>query len=406
MAGAVTSKVLLREQNLSVVIYGLEPGGTEIQLLEILARLRGRGWQPTVFTLGRAGTLKGDYIKKGIHVVEPPEFGFLTLVSPVAARVVSLISGSFVVAIATRLTRRSLVIGILPAGSIVVALLSFMGRQSHYIVMRRNRNHYQDRHRVFGYVERWFNRRGGTAIGNSRRVAMDLLAEGVNATRIAVIPNGVDTERMASGVRNLARAEYGLADDEVAVLCVANLIGYKGHADLIAGIARARFPGRWRLLLAGRDDGIASDIAKQAQQLGIADRLLILGSVRDMPSLLAAADIGALVSHEEGFSNAVLEGMAAALPMLVSDVGGNAEAIGDGEAGIVVPPREPDKIAEALTRLAGDGALRNRLGNAGQKLARERYSFDVCVDAFESVCRSVSAGQAIPPNLQAERLVR
>jgi glycosyltransferase involved in cell wall biosynthesis len=92
--------------------------------------------------------------------------------------------------------------------------------------------------------------------------------------------------------------------------------------------------------------------------------------------LLASADIGFLVSHEEGFSNAVLEAMALGLPMIVTDVGGNAEAVNHHETGIVVPPADRNELARAIVTLAHNASLRSRYGAAG----RQRVSADFGVD--------------------------
>lgn len=91
-------------------------------------------------------------------------------------------------------------------------------------------------------------------------------------------------------------------------------------------------------------EGLASD-------LGIHKRVHFLGLRTDIADILSLADVSLLTSHQEGFSNAVLDGMAADLPMILTDVGGNAEAVLDGETGIVVPPHDPVSLAEAIDRM-------------------------------------------------------
>ena len=108
-----------------------------------------------------------------------------------------------------------------------------------------------------------------------------------------------------------------------------------------------------------------------------------LGQRDDAPALLAAAGVGILCSHQEGFSNSILEGMAAGLPMLVTDVGGNAEAVVDGETGLVVPAHDPARLGAALASLAGDPAPRRAMGAAGRRRAAEHFSLDECVAAYE-----------------------
>ena len=168
-------------------------------------------------------------------------------------------------------------------------------------------------------------------------------------------------------------------------MVIANLIHYKGHRELVRGLSHLEreLPGDWRILLAGRDHGIRAELeALAAAHAGSATASTSLGtSYSDVPSLLAAADFGLLTSREEGFSNVILEGMAAGLAMIVTDVGGNAEAVVHAQTGLVVPPRDPKAIGDAIVILARDPEARKRLGAAGRKRVEEQFSIDKCVKA-------------------------
>ena len=137
-------------------------------------------------------------------------------------------------------------------------------------------------------------------------------------------------------------------------MVIANLIPYKGHRELIEGLSHIEreLPGDWRILLVGRDHGIRAELEALSTTCGVSHRIRFLGQRSDIPALLAAADFGLLTSREEGFSNVILEGMAAGLAMIVTDVGGNAEAVVHGETGFVVPPRNPKAIGDAILELA------------------------------------------------------
>ena len=114
---------------------------------------------------------------------------------------------------------------------------------------------------------------------------------------------------------------------------------------------------------------------------------------RDVERILPAADLGVLASHEEGFSNAVLEIMATGLPVVVTDVGGNAEAVPDGECGRVVPPRAPAALAAAIVELAGDLRRRRTMGAAARRRVADRFSVEVCVDRYLRLYASLRAGE-------------
>jgi len=180
---------------------------------------------------------------------------------------------------------------------------------------------------------------------------------------------------------------------------VANLIPYKGHADLVDALALAApdLPSGWRLLCLGRNDGIGDCLRQRAAMAGIGDNILWLGSRRDVPQILAASDIGLLVSHQEGFSNAVLEGMAAGLPMVVTDVGGNAEAVADGDTGYVVPARDPQALAAAIRRVARD-PQRRLMGERGRERIHQHFSLDACVDAYERLYEEAMAKRSNKKN--------
>jgi glycosyltransferase involved in cell wall biosynthesis len=225
--------------------------------------------------------------------------------------------------------------------------------------------------------------------GNSQAVIADLRTEGVQENQLRLIYNGVDLSRFDDPrSREAVRQEIGTSADALVFVIVANLIPYKGHTDLVEafGMIHDRLPERWECWCIGRDDGILTGLQSLARRQGIDAHVRFLGSRQDVPDLLNAADIGVLCSHEEGFSNAVLEGMAAALPMVVTDVGGNAEAVTDGATGRVVPPRSPDALAKALLAVA-EGADRAAMGRRGQDRARTVFSINACLDAYEALYR-------------------
>ena len=192
------------------------------------------------------------------------------------------------------------------------------------------------------------------------------------------------------------RARLGIAPTALVLTTPANLIPYKGHADLLDALARVagQLPPDWVLLCAGRDDGVGPVLRARAHALGFADRVRWLGLRDDLPALLVASDVGILASHEEGFSNSVLEGMAAGLAMVVSDVGGNAEAVQQGVSGCVVPPQDPAALGTAILGLARDPGRRRRLGDAARARVAQAFSLDGCVLRYRQFYELVAGGHA------------
>ena len=371
------------------VIGSLNCGGAERHLSLVAPALRKRGHDVRIQTLTVKGELAPDVEASGVRVAAPPLAPLTGCLPPrLRARVRVLLGGCQLVCHLLA-WRPDAVHLFLPHAYLVGGLASLIARVPVRIMSRRSLNHYQDRHRLLARLEYRLHRHMSALVANSRAVCRDLLKEpGADESRVHLIHNGVDPAVPARrGERDTMRKVLGLAPDEVAMILVANLIPYKGHADLLEalGIAAASMPSAWRVLCVGRDDGIGERLQSRARALGLDGRITWLGSRSDVPQLLAACDVGLLCSHEEGFSNAVLEGMAAGLPMIVTDVGGNAEAVVDGVCGYVVLPRSPQAFAAALVSLVHDKRTRERMGCAALQRVGAHFTLDRCVDEYEAL---------------------
>ncbi len=224
------------------------------------------------------------------------------------------------------------------------------------------------------YVRFLYNRAVDAVIAISEGVRTALIRVGVRAERIRVVPSGIDARALAAppAARAAVRREWGLGDDEVAVVALGALEVRKGHAVLLAaaaGLASAAPRLRYVFCGEGRQQ---KALAGAAAALDGAARLV--GFRRDVAACLAAADIVALPSLQEGLGVAALEAMAASRPVVASRVGGLAEAVVHEETGLLVPPGDPPALAAALARLARDPDLRARLGAAGHARVLARYT--------------------------------
>jgi len=224
------------------------------------------------------------------------------------------------------------------------------------------------------YVRFLYNRAVDAVIAISEGVRTALIRVGVRAERIRVVPSGIDARALAAppAARAAVRREWGLGDDEVAVVALGALEVRKGHAVLLAAAAGlASAAPRLRYVFCGE--------GRQAKALAGAAAALdgaveMVGFRRDVAACLAAADIVALPSLQEGLGVAALEAMAASRPVVASRVGGLAEAVVHEETGLLVPPGDPTALAAALARLARDPDLRARLGAAGHARVLARYT--------------------------------
>lgn len=183
----------------------------------------------------------------------------------------------------------------------------------------------------------------------------------------------------------------GIAPEALVLIIVANLIPYKGHADLIDALARigSGLPDGWQLLCVGRDDGIGPALADQSRAAGLSGNIRFLGSRTEIPELLNAADISILCSHEEGLPNAVIEAMSSGTPVVSTEVGGTGEIIEDGVTGALVPPGDSVALSDAILRLAGDGEKRRAIGQAARAEIERAYGLDICARAYDDIYRLV-----------------
>ena len=182
----------------------------------------------------------------------------------------------------------------LPGPYLVGAPVALISRIPVKIMSCRSLSRYQRKWPAVARIERFLHGRMDAITGNSRAVVKELSAEGVPQTKLSLIYNGIDASRGLN--RSEARRALGLKDDTLVGVMVANFIPYKGHHDLIEGLAliAKQLPAGWRVLLAGRDEGLRAELELLAAKRGIASNLLFLGERSDVPLLLAAADFGLL----------------------------------------------------------------------------------------------------------------
>ncbi|MCX5659300.1 MAG: glycosyltransferase [Planctomycetota bacterium] len=250
------------------------------------------------------------------------------------------------------------------------------------ILFTEHGRHYPDqrklRHVLFN---RLLLRRGDrvTAVGGFVKKAL-VGNEGIRASRIEIVRNGIDPQRFVFDPRPSTRAavrmELGLASDQPVVLQVARFHPVKDHTTAVRAVAEVveELPGA-ALLLAG-DGPERAHIEALAAQLEIAPNVRFLGVRSDIPRLMAAADVFMLSSLSEGISVTLLEAMGCALPIVATDVGGNAEVIGNDEAGLLSPRERPAPLADNILRLLRDASLRQRLGQAGRQRLLGQFTQD------------------------------
>lgn len=370
-----------------VVIGALDLGGAESHLAQVLPRLTREGFDVAVHTLTGRGALAPVLEAASVRVIAPPGSAKGSKSGGFAGRALRALRAGASLAGFMRSWRPDIVHFFLPEAYLVGAPIALAVSRAKRVMSRRSLNDYQAKHPMLARLERALHGRMQALLGNSAAVAAQLIDEGAPRESVHLIRNGIDLARFgAPRPRAAVRAELGTPDGAVVLVCVANLIPYKGHADLIDALAQTPRDLSWELWCAGRDDGIGSALAARASGLG--GRVKFLGARTDVPDLLAAADIGVLASHEEGFPNAVLEAMAARLPVVATRAGGIPEAIDDGATGLLVPVRAPAELGAALARLIADPASRRAMGERARARVEVEFALDACAQAYARLYRS------------------
>jgi glycosyltransferase involved in cell wall biosynthesis len=208
----------------------------------------------------------------------------------------------------------------------------------------------------------------------SDHVRQHLIDRGVPAEKVATVYSPIVLPPPVE--RSTLREELGLADDDIVVGCVAVMRATKGHKDLIDAIAplMASRP-KLHLVFVGGGSPVFEQTQAYVVELGLQDRIHLMGMRRDVPNLLAGFDLFALATQQEASGTVYVEAQASGLPVIGTDVGGVSEMFRDGETGILVPPRDARALTGALQRLIDDAGLRRSMGEAGRKMVWEEGVF-------------------------------
>lgn len=258
-------------------------------------------------------------------------------------------------------------------------------------------------------AERVSFRMAHRVIANCLVVQTQLIREGVSPARIIQHYNGLDLDRM--------KVEPGLKRDDVLaefrlpieparrfVSIVANLRNpVKDHPMFLRAAARvhAAVPDA-AFVIAGEGE-LMPGLRELAQQLGIADDVFFIGRCENVATLLFASDIGVLSSKAEGFANAILEYMAAGLPVVATDVGGVREAIVEGETGFIVASGDHEKMADRIIDIFNDAERARSMGVLGRSIVEARFGCEHHLrNTLELYAELLSAHDNAPSSISHE----
>jgi L-malate glycosyltransferase len=355
------------------VIGTLQVGGAERQLVNYLLAADRQRFTHRVVCLDGSGPLAADLARAGIPVHEH------------RVRLRALPLDLLRLASWLRRERVDIVHSHMFGASLFGRIASLLGGVPVRVVTEHGKELWKDRWQVG--MDRLLSHitcRHIAVSEDGRRIRMK--RERVPAERIALIPNGVKVPPIAAGgVDAEARASLGLTAGDFVVGSVGRLVQAKGYPHLLRTVAalRGSVPALRGVLIGDGPDREA--LVELAASLGLGDRFLFAGMRSDAVRCLGALDVFTLPSIREGLPVALLEAMAAARPIVITNVGGMPDAVEDGRSGLVVPSGDEAALGAALKRLADDRALAARLGAAAHARARETYAIEAVAARIEEL---------------------
>jgi L-malate glycosyltransferase len=362
------------------VIDSLNVGGTENQVMHMSLRLPPDRYRLTVCCLKAEGPLLEPLKQAGIRIVEFSPGSSLISMSG-ALQLLRL-------ACFVRRERFQIVHAHDLWSNLMGVPAALIARTPVIISSQRNLAH-------LSWYSTWrkpvitaLQRASEFVIANSSAICDMLEKDGLHRNNIRLIYNGVDFDRFAFTQADKRKLFPGLDNGRKLIAVIANMHSeVKGHSYLIdaaQGICQI-FPETLFVLIG--DGALRPELEQRVGGLGLKDNFLFLGSRRDVPELLCCCDLFVLPSTAEGLPNAVLEAMAAGLPVVATRVGGTGEIIEDGISGFLVEPKSSSALTEVIVRVLRNPEMAIRLALTGQERVRVKFSFDRVLEELEQLYR-------------------
>jgi glycosyltransferase involved in cell wall biosynthesis len=232
----------------------------------------------------------------------------------------------------------------------------------------------------------WAFRFCDRVVCNSQAAATSLRNAGLPAHKSEIIPNGLTEQAFSECIPAIPHKEGVVRLGMIARMNSAA----KNHAAFLraaAELLKQRLKVEFVLVGDGR---LRLELEGMAAQLGIKEKALFIGERHDIPAVLASLDVSVLVSSSESLSNVILESMAAGVPVVATDVGGNSELVKDGETGLLVPLGDEKKLVDALARLVRDPIARAQYAGRSKEFARANFHMDQVCLRFEQLYLTLS----------------
>lgn len=358
-------------------------GGAEQQLLELVRGLDKETFRPIVAPLYPGGGLEAEFrAVPGIEIIDLNRRGKFDP-SPLWK--------------ITRLLRRRRIDIVQPflSPATFFGLLPALTRESTTTIVTERCGVRQSRgvgYKTYRTIEDWFSHLADAIVPNSIAGEEMLIDRGLPRSRIRVIYNGINLERLTVNDEAVVghRAQMSSGRHAFVAGMLASLTPAKGHATAIRAIAelRDRHP-QVRLAIVG-DGPLRSQLEALVTELGLSEKVTFFGYRRDVADLLATFDVLISASRDnEGCSNSILEAMALGVPVIATNVGGNRELVQPGETGRLVGPDDPTSLANAISRTIDEREQTQTLADHARERINSQFSLERMIRDYEDLYRQL-----------------
>ena len=351
----------------------LATGGTQRHLQQVLGLLDRRRFEARVFTLRAGGEVERELRAAGVSVTSLDVPGRLTAPATVRAllRTARLL----------RAERIDVVHGYQWRPALIG---TFTGRLAGVPLLLASKRSLTGADRDASRAWRRIARHVDTVLVNADALRVEGEADGMRC-RWTRLQNGIDLDAFRlDGATGAAKTALGLDPERPVLGTVGRLEQRKGQDVLLAALERLKGRRPAPQLLVVGDGPTAADLRKRAEALGVTKLVRFTGTLDDVRPALAAMDVFTLPSREEGMSNALMEAMAAAKPIVATDVGGNGEVLDRGRLGVLVPSDDALALADAVAALLDDAARGAALGGAARAHVIARWDARAMVSELEA----------------------
>lgn len=358
-----------RKVNLIHVILKLDVGGLERVVIDLLRNLNLRIYNPILCCLEKYGTMIQEVNELGIDVIAlgKKEEGLELSLIPRLAKIL-----------------RQNKIDILHSHNSSPHFYSTLAGKVAGTPINIYTIHGQELHRadkLLSYMTDMI-----VAVSDDARKLM-VRRGGIPQRKVMTILNGIDEGKYHSDVNvTLKKRSIGLAEDDLVIGIVARLAPEKDHNTLLEAfkIVLQKTNKKVKLVVVG-DGNLRKELEEKARHISISENTIFLGERHDVPELLATFDLFVLSSLTEGISLTLLEAMAAGLPIVATNVGGNPEIVLNNQTGIIVPSRDPISMANGIVKVIGNINKAKQMGEMGKDRMAKVFSVKTMAKKYEEV---------------------